>query len=344
MMGGLLVLSILIGWALTGAVRFLSAKYHVLDVPNDRSAHRSPTPTLGGVALVIGFWTVTGIHVLMHAPLPENMGALLVASGMLCLLVRDEFREMGRLEKLGVQILAAFWMVKGGVLLEAITVGDETLVFGRFNFVVTVFVLVLLQNLYNFMDGLDGFAAMEGVLVSGFIAYLFWSGTPAIASVFLGIAGVTLGFWLWNRPPARIFMGDLGAHFLPLAFGYAAISGESSGAVPFWLVILPLSAFLFDAIYTLMRRLIRGENITRAHRFHLYQRLQEMGCSPGWIQLIYGVLTVALGVCAGLFLNGLGRVGSGLLIGTGLTVAMGTLMFERAYSRDRSERGNSHGL
>ncbi|MBT4139299.1 MAG: hypothetical protein HOE48_15365 [Candidatus Latescibacteria bacterium] len=331
--------AVLVGLVLTAAVRYICLRWQILDVPNTRSGHGEPTPTLGGVALIVGFWVVVGLHLVLDMPLPDHIRGLLWASLILCFLIRDEFREMGRLQKLGVQVLAAFAMFWGGVVLESITLGSHVYEFGVFGVVVTVFVLVLLQNLYNFMDGLDGFAASEGVLVSGALVAVFWTQAPSLATLFLGVCGVTLGFWIWNKPSARIFLGDVGAHFLPLCFAMGGIQSESMGIVPFEIVILPLGAFLFDSIYTLLRRLMRGENITIAHRFHLYQRLQFLGWTPWAINGIYALCTVLFSGCVLFWHFDWGVVGDTFLGMAMVLIGLGTIYVEQRFAMvDRSEQ------
>ena len=89
-------------------------------------------------------------------------------------------------------------------------------------------------------------------------------------------------------------MGDVGSHFLGLFFGWVAIAGDAVG-VPFYVSLMPIGAFLFDACYTLVRRALRGENLTQAHRFHLYQRLRLAGWSAARIDTIYIVWSVVFG-------------------------------------------------
>jgi len=323
--------AVLVGWVLTAFVRFACLRWQVFDVPNPRSAHQSPTPTLGGVALIIGFWMVIGACLLSNIVLPDFLIGLMGASVGLCFLIRDEVRAMGRLEKLGVQIFAAGVVIVGGSSLESVTLGDHVYEFGYLGVVLTGLFLVMLQNLYNFMDGLDGFAALEGLLVSGALAFLFWTGAPSLARFLLVLGGVTFGFWIWNKPPARIFMGDVGAHFLSLCFGLAAIQGESMGVLPLWMAILPLGAFLFDSIYTLIRRLFRGENITLAHRFHLYQRLQVLGWTPRAINRVYALFTLLFSGCAMFLKFGFISPGYGLLGATAALMGIGTGYVERQY-------------
>ena len=324
--------AVAIGWILTALVRWACFKWQVFDLPNSRSAHSKPTPTLGGVALVVGFWVLLVIQHFMVVPVPRFVYGLCVASVVLCVLVRDEIQEMGWLQKLGVQIVASVVMVLSGVSFESVSVGAFVFELGMWGTFATVIFLVTLQNLYNFMDGLDGFAALEGVLVAGFLGALFLGETSAVFYLLMGVCGITLGFWFWNKPPARIFMGDVGAHFLPLCFGVVAIQGASTGAVPVAVAMLPLGVFLFDAVYTLVRRLFRGENITQAHRFHLYQRLQTLGWMAWAINGIYALCTVLLAVSALSLQSGLHAVGYGVLAGTVLIMVAGTVCIEWRFS------------
>lgn len=288
----LFLIAILVGAALTALVRQVCLRWRIFDVPNARSAHSVPVPTLGGVAIVVGFWILVVGCFLFEVVLPPNILGLLAASVVLCILIRDELQAMGWVSKLGCQFLAGVCVVLGGNVLSSISWGTGGVELGVFGFWGTVLGLMLLQNLFNFMDGLDGFAASNGILVSGALAILFWQVLPGLMFFCLGVCGLTLGFWFWNKPPAKIFMGDVGAHFLPLCFGCVAIWGERSGKVALGVVLLPLGAFLCDAVYTLIRRLLRGENITQAHRFHIYQRLQAVGWTPWAINGVYAILTV----------------------------------------------------
>ena len=133
-------------------------------------------------------------------------------------------------------------------------------------------------NLYNFMDGMDGFAG--GMTVIGFttLAALCASqGAAELAAMSLAVAASALGFLLFNFPPARIFMGDLGSSLLGYLCAVAMLSAESSAAIPLWISALVFSPFIVDASVTLARRTLAGERPWRAHRDHFYQRLVRLG-------------------------------------------------------------------
>ena len=92
-------------------------------------------------------------------------------------------------------------------------------------------------------------------------------------------------------------MGDVGSHFLGLFFGWLALTGASYG-IPTHVALLPIGAFLFDATYTILRRAFRRENVTRAHRFHLYQRLARSGWTSFQVDCVYVVWTGIFGAAA----------------------------------------------
>jgi UDP-N-acetylmuramyl pentapeptide phosphotransferase/UDP-N-acetylglucosamine-1-phosphate transferase len=133
-------------------------------------------------------------------------------------------------------------------------------------------------NLYNFMDGIDGLAGGMAVFGFGALAVLGWiAAAPGFALLSLSIAVASLGFLVFNFPPARIFMGDVGAGTLGFLAGLLTLWGVRAGIFPFWVGVLVFSPFIVDASWTLLRRLATGEKPWQAHRAHAYQRLVQAG-------------------------------------------------------------------
>ncbi|MBT5752563.1 MAG: UDP-N-acetylmuramyl pentapeptide phosphotransferase, partial [Rhodospirillaceae bacterium] len=132
-------------------------------------------------------------------------------------------------------------------------------------------------NLFNFMDGIDGITGIEASTIgAGLFLLALFSGTdPGIGIFGLTITAAALGFLWWNWPPARIFIGDVGSAPLGFLLGWLLLGLAISGA---WAaaLILPL-AYLTDATWTLLRRLIRGEKVWQAHAQHFYQRALGLG-------------------------------------------------------------------
>jgi Fuc2NAc and GlcNAc transferase len=154
--------------------------------------------------------------------------------------------------------------------------------------------LVWMINLYNFMDGIDGIAGVEAVCASGLGGLvLAWSGLAGLAEAALVLAGASAGFLVWNWPPAKIFMGDVGSGFLGFAFGVLAISSakERPWLLCPWLILL--AVFIVDSILTLVRRLITGERWYEAHCSHAYQHAARRYGSHSKVTLTIAAVNVA---------------------------------------------------
>ena len=136
--------------------------------------------------------------------------------------------------------------------------------------------IVWMINLYNFMDGMDGFAG--GMALIGF-STLAWLGQAdaGFATFCLSVAAASAGFLVHNFPPAKIFLGDVGSTTLGFLAAACSLWGSTTGLFPFWIALLIFSPFIVDATVTLLRRLQRGERVWEAHRTHYYQRLVLRG-------------------------------------------------------------------
>jgi UDP-N-acetylmuramyl pentapeptide phosphotransferase/UDP-N-acetylglucosamine-1-phosphate transferase len=153
--------------------------------------------------------------------------------------------------------------------------------------------------LFNFMDGSDGLAG--GMAAIGFGAYALaavLSGHAPLASLCLALAAASVGFLMRNFPPARIFLGDVGS--IPLGFLVFAlgISGWRDDVWPLWFPVLVFGPFIGDATITLVKRLIKGELVWRAHRDHYYQRLVRMGFGHRGTALVAYAIMLGCAVAA----------------------------------------------
>jgi UDP-N-acetylmuramyl pentapeptide phosphotransferase/UDP-N-acetylglucosamine-1-phosphate transferase len=272
-----------IGAAGTWAARRYALHRSLIDAPGERRSHAVATPRGGGLAIAVALLIAIAALVLR---LPREI-VLLVCAGMGLLLVAgigwlDDHRPLSPWSRLAVHALASAWLASGFYLSGS----APTLA-------LTVFVLSLaLVNIWNFMDGIDGLAASQAVLVA--TAFAFWAGS--VLSIHLGLAliGSVLGFLPFNFPRARIFLGDVGSG--TLGFGVALLAGLALDAAPvaIWpLALLPLSAFLIDAGYTLATRVLRGERWWTPHVGHVYQRWARRAGRHAPATLGYGVWTLA---------------------------------------------------
>ena len=234
----------------------------LLDQPGERRSHRVATPRGGGIAIALAFLIAIVAMILRQ---PSEI-VLLVCAGFGLLLVAgigwaDDHRPLSPWSRLAVHVVAAGWLAVGFYLS------------GRSGSIaLTVFMLSLvLVNVWNFMDGINGLAASQAILVAALFAFV--AGSSLAVHLGLALVGATLGFLPFNVPRAKIFLGDVGSG--GLGFGLALMVGLSLEAMPFaaWsLALLPLSAFLLDASLTLATRVLRGERWWTPHVEHAYQR------------------------------------------------------------------------
>jgi Fuc2NAc and GlcNAc transferase len=260
----------------TGLMRRYALQRNLIDIPNARSSHASPTPRGGGVAIVFAFFTAALLLTflgLLDARLP---GALLVGGGAMALVgFLDDRRHLRASVRFCVHLAAAIWVVTllGGVSESApANWGLRGLWTGRLFVILT---LVWTTNLFNFMDGLDGIACSEAIFVSGAGAWLNWheGGPPGLTAAMACLSATCMGFLRWNWPPARIFMGDVGSGFLGFSLAVLGLAASQKGMLPIEIWAILGGVFLVDATVTLVRRLARGDRWFEAHRTHAYQNL-----------------------------------------------------------------------
>lgn len=254
------------------------APFRILDQPNERSLHVVPTPRTGGVAICVALavgWLAYRVFVPTQG-LPGQLllGAVLIAA----ISALDDRFGLSQAIRLFVQIIASLALVHGDFVIQ-----DEVLP-GLFleNPAVatagTVLLALWLTNLYNFMDGMDGFAGGMAVIGFGALAWLGWrQGDLVFAGSALMISAAAAGFLWFNFPPARIFMGDAGSTTLGFLVAAFAVWADRRGVGPVWLTLVVFSPFVVDATATLLRRAMCGEPVWRAHRSHYYQRLVQLG-------------------------------------------------------------------
>lgn len=234
-----------------------------MDTPNQRSSHIRPTPRGGGLAFVV-------IGTLLHVNFtigPSRWVPLICLPLALVGLV-DDFKGLPAVARYVVQMGTAL----GLIAISSLPISNLFLL-------LYVLLITAIINFTNFMDGLDG-------LVAG-CAVLLMAATSSWV-----ISGAILGFLIWNWSPAKVFMGDVGSTFIGAVFGGMLLHTSSSQDMfHLLLVAFPLMA---DSFFCLSRRCIHRENIFKAHRKHLFQRLQQAGWSHQRVALLYIVSTAIL--------------------------------------------------
>lgn len=253
----------------------LATRRHWYDHPNERSSHAAPTPRIGGVGFALVFCAVALVSIPFAAPF---WIVLLASLPLLGVCLRDDWGHVPQRWKVLAQLLSAglvLWLLPGWRETALPLLGILPVIF---SLPLLVLWAMGAMNAQNNMDGTDGIAAGQGLVVAA--AWALWfqhHGAPDAALANMLLVGALLGFLVWNRPDARVFMGDTGSNFLGLwtaSMPLLAIHLGADGREAFSLAVLAFWPFIVDAGWTFLRALpvLKGR-VFEAHRRHLYQRM-----------------------------------------------------------------------
>ena len=251
----------------------------LLDEPNERSSHSIPTPRVGGIAIVIA--TSAGMLLLLGTgALDVKLAVALLGGGAAIAVVgfMDDRRQLSVRTRFAVHVVAALWALVWLGGLPPLRIGGHVASLGAAGYVLGVLAIVWVLNLFNFMDGIDGIAASEAIFIvcAATLAAAVPGATTGAALVLGAASG---GFLLWNWPPAKIFMGDVGSGYLGYLIGVLAVAATRDDAAAVWIWLTLGGVFFVDATTTLIRRALRREPLHQAHRSHAYQRLARRWAS-----------------------------------------------------------------
>ena len=283
-------------FAISAVVTWLMLRVRMLDVPNHRSSHETPVPNSGGIAIsltiLIGFSAAYFLSDETRVPERYMLGFGLAALAVVVVGLLD---DTGRLHtfkvKLGIQIAAAAILLVFGVVIRKVSlpiVGNID--FGWWGYPITLMWVVGLTNAFNFMDGLDGLAGGTGVVVAGFFGVItFLQGSLFVYILCYVLLSSALGFMIFNFPKARIFMGDAGSQLLGFSFAALAVMAAEYDAsrTSLWVMPLLFFNFIYDTSFTFFRRVLAREQVTQAHRSHLYQLFNQLGYSHASVSMFH---------------------------------------------------------
>ncbi len=262
-------------------VKYLSdplSKIYIVDHPNERSLHITPTPRTGGLAILSGM--IIGTLGIVVAGKLEIAWYALIGMVLIALVsFIDDRKNLGSFPRILAQAIAAGLLLASGLLLDSVRVPGGILNWPIWVAGPVLFLLIVwLVNLYNFMDGIDGLAGGMAVIGFGCFALFGWFADHiTFMALSLIVAFSVAGFLIFNFPPARIFMGDVGSSTLGFLVAWFALWAERDGILPLWATIIVFSPFIIDATATLVVRLLRREEVWKAHKMHYYQRLVQLG-------------------------------------------------------------------
>lgn len=285
-----------------GAVlaRRYALQRRLMDEPGERRSHTMPTPRGGGIAIAAAL-SIAALALIVRQP----REIVATASGLLGLwLVAgvgwiDDHRPLSPWLRLVVHAVAATVLAAGAFLGGA-----------SFAAAATTWVLCLiLVNVWNFMDGIDGLASTQAALVAA--AFAFCAGEASATLLALAAIGAVFGFLPFNLPKARLFLGDVGSGALGYAMAWLAGLAMDRLPVSAWLwLTLPLSAFMLDAGLTLSARVLRGERWWLPHVEHVYQRWARRTGSHPAVSAAYALWTLIAVIMAGIGVSDVDRWGA----------------------------------
>jgi UDP-GlcNAc:undecaprenyl-phosphate GlcNAc-1-phosphate transferase len=275
----LMVLSIsialVVGLTLQPVVLHVMLSKSIIDTPNHRSSHTIPTPRGGGLAIAAAAGCA-----LMFSQSTRQIAVPLLAFAAIGL--AEDIRGIPIVWRLAFQAIAGF-----GAAVALVPPGTAVLVMIG----VTVW-LIAYTNVFNFMDGVNGISAFNAILAGCFYAAIGWAlDLPLLTYAGLIVAAASLTFLPWNAGRAKIFLGDVGSYGLGGVLGALAAYAVLRGA-PIEAALAPLSLYLVDTGWTLVKRWRSGEVWYLPHRSHVYQQLTTFG----WSHLRVALFTAAVGL------------------------------------------------
>lgn len=300
----LFVISYVLVGLLTPVMRKIAITQGVLDRPNSaHKSHENPVPYLGGVAIIIGVVIVSYIALIFSEFTWNNfwLATSVLAPAVLMGLVGlwDDLKNLNPLPRFIGQSIAG--IIVAIFLVINKNVGNPT-GFIWLDVVVTVLWIVGICNSINFFDNLDGGASGTVAISAITLTYLsIIGGQYLIAALSIVIAGATLGFLIWNKAPARIYMGDAGALFLGVIFATLTVrfnpttnSSVSSFTIPIALIAVPI----LDTTVAVTSRLFRRVSPFQGGKDHLSHRLLNVGVSKNSTSIVLWLLTLIFGILA----------------------------------------------
>jgi len=307
----LIVVGIL-SYGLTYVTRKFAIKKAIIDLPNERSSHTIPTPRGGGIAIALTWFL--SISILYYYNQIDKSLFLALFSGLLLSIIsllddiytlknKPRLLVQAIVSGLGLYFIGGFNSIDLGFIVYSNPYILNTLAF---------FTIIWFINLFNFIDGIDGYASTESIFV--IVALYFFTGESFLLFLLMAL----LGFLPWNWDKAKIFMGDVGSTLLGYTIIILLFYFHNQQAVNLFEGLILSSLFWFDATYTLVRRFLNQENIGQAHRKHAYQRLVQAGFSHQKTVLFGMIVNLILFFLVGLsffgIVNELLSFGSMLLV------------------------------
>lgn len=323
-----LLISSAVALVATPLIRDWAIRRGIVDEPGGRRVHARVTPRLGGVAIMLGFFSPLALVLSLETEVakgflaaPQHVVGLLLGAVIVGAVgAIDDLRSVGPWPKLAAQAAAACIAFAFGYRIEAVDIPwVGTLELGLLSLPITVCWFLGVINALNLIDGLDGLAAgiaFFAATSNGVIAH--FNGASVVALLSAALAGSLLGFLRYNFSPASIFMGDSGSMFLGFVLAATALVGataKSSTAVAILAPLVALGVPIFDTMLAMIRRTLARQSMFAADRGHIHHTLLDLGLTHRRAVLFLYGSTVAL--CCAAIAIAFGRswqVGSAIVV------------------------------
>lgn len=315
---GLVVISALgVAWYIR-----LATRQGIMDIPNERSSHQRITPRGGGGVAVMLFVLIWGGWMLGNG-YGSTSAWMLGVGGLLMAILGfwDDLHSLSARLRLALQVVIAVALVAVcGGFDSAFIPFIGVVGFGWIGLAIAILWVVGLTNVYNFMDGVDGIAGVQAVVAGlAWLAFGWYFHLPVIMVASALTTAFALGFLYFNWEPAKVFMGDVGSAFYGFIFAALPLLALAESGRDIQLLNVKVAGFaglvvfpfVFDGVFTFIRRLKKRENVMKAHRSHLYQRLYQAGWRHSQISLFYACLAVCSAGLAFLYVTQTGPLSAG---------------------------------
>ncbi|MFX0134134.1 MAG: glycosyltransferase family 4 protein [Candidatus Hodarchaeota archaeon] len=285
--------SFVIGLVSANTISKFGFRLGLIDVPSERSAHDNPIPKAGGIGIPIAF----GITAFLFYKLN-----LILVSTAIILSIVALFND-----KIGIPISFRLILEFTLGLIIVLVYKEEliNLIHNNYGALVMLFMVAFLTifivattNFFNFMDGINGIGGFEAIISFSFLGIfaLYFKRSPEILLIVFSVLASCAGFLLLNFPKAKVFMGDVGSIFIGFLFAGMVVFLTKS-LKEFLLLASFQSVFYIDCISTIFLRLMKRENILKAHKNHLYQKLvHHSGWTHSKVVLYFGLAQVLIGI------------------------------------------------
>ncbi len=284
-------------------VKKIAKKYKLVDLPSERKIHKKPTPRIGGVMIFFAFIITYLISEKFTSIMPTmsfyKVGFITALVLAFLLGLADDIVPIKAYKKLMVQFLIGFIVAYSGLRINNITVMGHLIELGYVSYLVTALWVVALINAVNLIDGMDGLASGILIIAMAFTMVISIIERNMFVTLVSGIlTGSLIGFYIFNFPPAKIFMGDCGSYFLGTMYAVISLMGmkRTSMAIMFTIPLVLLIIPVADVIYTVVRRTKRKKGIFNADKNHIHHRLLNLGFTMSQINFLIYLVCISFGL------------------------------------------------